>query len=92
MMLSYCSVIGFTAVLVVMPLSAAAAQENQIVHDAEYYIISAQNGERWAAEDDALDARLTELREKYGRPPNIVFVLVDGWHLVCQSVVTSFIT
>jgi len=23
----------------------------EIVHDAEYYILKAQNGERWAAED-----------------------------------------
>ena len=27
------------------------SQAKDIVHDAEYYIIEAQNGERWAAED-----------------------------------------
>ena len=49
----------------------------QIVHDAEYYILEAQNGTRWAAEDRALDARLAELRAKYGTPPNIIHVMWD---------------
>ncbi len=48
-----------------------------IVHDAEYYILEVQNGERWAAEDAELDQRLAELREQYGRPPNIVYLLWD---------------
>lgn len=49
----------------------------QIVHDAEYYILEAQNGERWAVEDDALDARLAELRAEHGTPPNIIHVMWD---------------
>ena len=48
-----------------------------IVHDAEYYILEAQNGERWAAEDQELDEKLAALQEKYGRPPNIVYILWD---------------
>ena len=28
-----------------------ALAQDKIVHDAEYYILEAQNGERWAAED-----------------------------------------
>ncbi|MHC5112638.1 MAG: sulfatase-like hydrolase/transferase, partial [Planctomycetota bacterium] len=48
-----------------------------IVHDAEYYILEAQNGESWRAEDEKLDARLAELREKFGRPPNIVHIMWD---------------
>ncbi len=56
---------------------AAAQEGSRIVHDAEYYIIEAQNGERWAAEDEALDARLAELRQRYGRPPNILYILID---------------
>ncbi|MEO1130101.1 MAG: sulfatase-like hydrolase/transferase [Planctomycetota bacterium] len=49
----------------------------QIVHDAEYYIVEAQHGERWAAEDVDLDARLAELRAKHGRPPNIIHIMWD---------------
>ena len=50
---------------------------DKIVHDAEYYILNAQNGERWAAEDKELDKTLAELRKKYGQPPNIVYILWD---------------
>jgi len=48
-----------------------------IVHDAEYYILDAQNGEKWAAEDAALDQRLAELREKHGQPPNLIHIMWD---------------
>ena len=49
-----------------------AQQNKPIVHDAQYYILDAQNGETWAAEDKDLDARLAALCQKYGRPPNII--------------------
>ncbi|MGH6933787.1 MAG: sulfatase-like hydrolase/transferase [Dongiaceae bacterium] len=55
----------------------AKAQENPIVHDAQYYILDAQNGERWAAEDKNLDAHLAALRQNYGRPPNIIHLMWD---------------
>ena len=70
--------IGRIAVLAVLGLIAAgAASAQDIVHDAEYYILEAQNGERWAAEDKELDAKLAQLREKYGQPPNIIHVMWD---------------
>jgi arylsulfatase len=56
---------------------AATKEDGKIVHDAEYYILEAQNGERWAAEDKELDRKLAELRKKYGQPPNIVYILWD---------------
>lgn len=56
--------------------SPAGAQE-AIVHDAEYYVLEAQNGARWEAEDVTLRQRLAELREKYGTPPNIVHIMWD---------------
>jgi arylsulfatase A-like enzyme len=55
----------------------AQAQEGKIIHDAEYYVLEAQNGKKWAAEDKELNARLAELRKKHGRPPNIVYILWD---------------
>ena len=56
-----------------------AGQANaEIIHDAEYSILEAQNGERWAAEDKEIDAKLAELRKKHGgKPPNIVYILLD---------------
>jgi arylsulfatase len=49
----------------------------EIVHDAEYYILEAQNGKVWEVEDGELDQKLAELREKYDRPPNIVHFMWD---------------
>ena len=39
---------------------------NSIVHDAEYYILYDQHGERWAVEDNELDAKLAELEGRTG--------------------------
>ena len=57
--------------------SANLSASNQIVHDAEYYVLEAQHGEKWAAEDKTLDKKLAELKKKYGRPPNIIHVMWD---------------
>ena len=62
--------------LVFLPLSVHAA--TPIVHDAEYYILQSQNGEKWAAEDKVLDQKLAALKKKNGgKPPNIVYLLWD---------------
>ncbi len=49
----------------------------QVVHDAEYYIIEAQNGEKWSAEDKDIQQKLADLKKKHGTPPNIVYILWD---------------
>jgi arylsulfatase len=54
---------------------AAAAKD--IIHDAEHYLLEAQHGERWAAEDTEIDAKLAELEAKYGTPPNIIHIMWD---------------
>ncbi len=65
------------AVLITTWVFPAQLAADDIVHDAEYYVLTAQNGERWATEDEEIDAKLAELREKHGQPPNIVYVLWD---------------
>lgn len=54
-----------------------AAVAKDIVHDSEYYVIAAQHGEKWAMEDKALDQKIAELREKHGRPPNLIHIMWD---------------
>ena len=49
----------------------------KIIHDSEYYILEAQHGEKWSAEDQDIDKKLAELREKYGAPPNIIHIMWD---------------
>ena len=71
--------IAKTAVVALLALVAAGvASAQDIVHDAEYYILEAQNGEQWARDDEAIDKKLADLREKNGgKPPNVLYILVD---------------
>lgn len=66
-------------ILLACSSSVAWAQTGNkgIVHDAAYYILFSQNGERWMEEDKFLDATLAELRKKNGAPPNIVYLQGD---------------
>ena len=48
-----------------------------IVHDAEFYMVEAQNEEAWNAEDQDLDTRLAALRDKHGTKPNIIHIMWD---------------
>ena len=57
--------------------SSTATSASAIVHDAEYYILDAQNGQKWSAEDSELDKKLAELRKKHGRPPNLIHIMWD---------------
>lgn len=56
----------------------AVAASTKLVHDAEYYILEAQNGKQWAVEDEAVDAKLGSFRKNNeGKPPNILYILID---------------
>ena len=54
-----------------------AKTSNDIIHDAEYYILEAQNGDKWSTQDKELDKKLSDLKKKYGRSPNIIHVMWD---------------
>jgi arylsulfatase len=58
--------------------TALAETSENIVHDAEYYILEAQHGKKWAVDDKNIDEKLAEFRKKNGgKSPNILYVLVD---------------
>ena len=64
--------------LIGLSLAATFTSAADIIHDAEYSIIKAQNGEAWAADDTVLDKKLAEIRKKNGgKPPNIIYILLD---------------
>ena len=75
----YPMVLIYAALAFLLGASEAWTTGNdKIVHDAEYYILEAQNGEKWATEDREIDKRLIELKNKNGgKPPNIVYLLWD---------------
>jgi len=63
------------AVLPIVCVTPVFAKD--IVHDAEYYVLAAQNGEKWAAEDKALKQKLDALQKKFGQPPNLIHIMWD---------------
>jgi arylsulfatase len=65
------------SLLAMLFLLSGQAHTQEIVHDAEYYILEAQNGNVWAVEDGKLDEKLAELKEKYGTPPNLIHFMWD---------------
>ena len=58
--------------------AVASLQAAQLVHDSEYYILEAQNADKWAADDKTVDAKLAAFKAKNdGKPPNILYILID---------------
>ncbi len=45
--------------------------------DAEYLVREKQFGKQWAAEDKQVQQKLATLEKKFGKKPNIVFILAD---------------
>lgn len=67
-----------TALVSLFLPSLATAQDAPIAHDAEYYILEAQNAEQWAEDDARVDEQLAAFKETNGgKPPNIFYILVD---------------
>ena len=44
--------------------TVALAEKGKIVQDTEYYILEAQNTEKWAADDKDVDEKLAEFTKK----------------------------
>ena len=60
---------------VALAASPLVSSAKDIVHDAEYYVLKAQHGEKWQTQNEALDQKLAKLEKKFGRPPNIIHVM-----------------
>jgi arylsulfatase len=58
-------------------LVTGSAFAKDIIHDAEHYLLEAQHGEKWTAEDRELRDKLAALRDKFGTPPNIIHIMWD---------------
>jgi arylsulfatase len=58
-----------------------AGGANAIQPDAPFIEAQKRNASEWAAEDQQLDERLAALRQRFGKRPNIVYILADdvGW-------------
>ncbi len=62
----------------VMSVPALAKADSKLIHDAEYYLSEAQNAEKWAADDKAVEVKLAQIvQTNGGKRPNIVYILLD---------------
>ena len=59
-------------VVIAMPLAALAIQQ-----DAEYYVQEKRFGEQWKAEDEQVRKKLAALEKKFGKKPNVIYILAD---------------
>ena len=65
------------AVPLIVPAMGGSAQAKEIIHDAEYYVLEAQHGEKWAKQDAELQTKLDALQAKHGTRPNIIHIMWD---------------
>ena len=51
------------------------------VFDGYFQVQQKKNAQAWAAEDKAINQRLAQLEKRFGKKPNIIYVLSDdvGW-------------
>lgn len=61
------------AVAAFMLTGNASAQQ----FDAPFYELKKENGEAWSKEDKTIDAKLADLEERFGKKPNIIYILTD---------------
>lgn len=74
----YRAVMAASALLAALASGTSALAAKPIVHDGEYYFLEAQYKDVWQKENQEIDAKLAELREKNGgKRPNILYVLID---------------
>ena len=64
------------ALLVATMFSFGLHANENIVHDAEFYILKAQHSDRWEAEDREFSEKLAALQKKHGRPPNLIHIML----------------
>ncbi len=58
-------------------MAALPSVANAQQHDAEYYRQEARFGDEWAADDQQVREKLAALEERFGKKPNIVYILAD---------------
>ncbi|UCG32988.1 MAG: sulfatase-like hydrolase/transferase [Phycisphaerales bacterium] len=71
--------LGFVCSVFVVAGFVAAAGGQQF--DAPYYTLAKKSEAKWSAEDKQIDAKLAALEKRFGKKPNIIYILADdvGW-------------
>ena len=58
-------------------LSCAASAAREIVHDPEFVRMEKEFAEQWAADDRVVREKLAALERRFGKKPNIVYIMAD---------------
>ena len=73
----------FAAMALGVSLSTFLAEplKAEYVPEANHAIVMKKHAAEWAREDSELDRKLSALEQKYGKKPNIIYILSDdvGW-------------
>ncbi len=61
--------------------TASSKRQNSPQFDAPYYGYAKKNRDKWAAEDKKINEKLAALEKRFGKKPNIIYILADdvGW-------------
>ncbi len=73
----YAVMIGISAFALAYPLATA----NAFQADAPFLAYQEKNKDKWAQEDKIINEKLAALEQKFGKKPNIIYILADdvGW-------------
>ena len=63
--------------LIGLMVSHQAYATDDIIHDSEYVRMEQQFGKQWRADDALVKKKLAALEAKFGKKPNIVYILAD---------------
>ncbi len=68
-------------VLTTVLLAVMTGTVRAIQPDAPFIELAEKNREKWTAEDKQIDAKLAALQKRFGKRPNIIYILADdvGW-------------
>ncbi len=58
-------------------LTPAYGIADEIIHDPEFVRMEKEFGDQWNADDALVSEKLAELEERFGKKPNIVYILAD---------------
>ena len=61
--------------------SASSGKSHSPQFDAPYYELQKKNKDKWATEDKKINEKLVALEKRFGKKPNIIYILADdvGW-------------
>ena len=64
-------------ILIAYPINLQAAP----VFDGYFQVEQEKNAKAWAEEDKKINDKLAELKKRFGKKPNIIYILADnvGW-------------